>query len=696
MTNCNCRKIDNDYPERAALTGNFRKGAPRSFVVNSQSKRVGFVRTSGPDSAQLDLWVVENLDGKPSERCVVKANDLFSDSENLSATERARRERLRESGAGITAFSVDSDFSAVTFALSGRLWHVTIDGKAKRVGNYDSVVDPTISPDGKLIAFSEGADFVVAAIDGKEVFRKASEGQYITYGLADFIASEELGRYRGHWWSPESNAILFERNDETQVDVRWIADPTFPESEPRPHKYPSAGTKNSEVGLFVLNLETGNAAELNWDKKTFEYLGQVSWGKAGAHISVLNRAQDQMIGYTINQDSLAQIKLGKESQLTDIYKCSDKHWLNAETNFPAVKSNGEIFTKDDASTIAGVEPYTLVALNETDFIIGHYNEPWQFQFSKFGFDGVKTELTRADGYAGGLFDGDYGIAIQHALDLPTAKYQVKRNGETIYEIESFAEKAKIDPKPIIASISDRSLPTAVFFPENHQVGSHKLPVVVSIYGGPQHSEVIAATSPFAGNQWLANQGYAVVVIDNAGTPGKGGVWEREVKNDLTQVILNDQVKGLQAIFAQYPNDMDSTRVGINGWSFGGYLSALAVIDRPDVYHAAWAGAPVTDWRLYDSAYSERYLGHPEQNAAVYDNQSLIKKAYKLTRPLTLIHGLADDNVLAAHSLQLSGALLAAGISHNFIPLAGVSHMTPQVDIAKNLMLLMRDFFDANL
>ena len=228
------------------------------------------------------------------------------------------------------------------------------------------------------------------------------------------------------------------------------------------------------------------------------------------------------------------------------------------------------------------------------------------------------------------------------------------------------------------------------------MGSHKLPVVVAIYGGPHHSEVIAACSPFAGDQWLANQGYAVVVIDNAGTPGKGGAWEREVKNDLTEVILQDQVKGLKTIFAQYPNDMDENRVGINGWSFGGYLSALAVLDRPDVYHAAWAGAPVTDWRLYDTAYTERYLGNPNENPDVYDSQSLIKKAHKLTRPLTLIHGLADDNVLAAHSLQLSGALLAAGKSHNFIPLAGVSHMTPQVDITKNLMLLMRDFFDANL
>jgi dipeptidyl-peptidase-4 len=685
MTKCDCRKIDNHYPERAAITGNFRKGAPRSFVVNSASKRVGFVRTDGPDTAQLDLWVVENLDGNPTERCVVKAKDLFSDNENLSAAERARRERLRESGAGITSFSIDAEFNAVAFSLSGQLWHVSIDGKANRIGNYESVVDPRLSPNGKLIAFSESADFVIADTDGKEVFRKASEAEYITYGLVDFIAAEELGRYRGHWWSPDSQQIMFERNDETEVDIRWIADPTYPASEARPHKYPSAGTQNSKVSLFVLDVSKGLVSDLSWDREKFEYLGQVSWGKAGAHISVLNRAQNQMIGYTI-----------KDQKLSEIYQANDKHWLDAENGFPAVKSNGEIFTIEDALAIAGVEPFALTSLTDTDFTIGHYNEPWQFQITKFGFDGSTTALSLTDGYAGGTFDGEYGVVIQQALDLQRAKYFVKQNSETIYEIESFAEFSTINPNPIITSVSDRKLPTAVFFPEGHASGSHKLPVIVSIYGGPHHSEVVSAKSPFADNQWLANQGYAVVVIDNAGTPGKGGAWEREVKNDLTEVILSDQVKGLQSIFAQYPDDVDSTRVGIHGWSFGGYLSALAVLDRPDIYHAAWAGAPVTDWRLYDTAYTERYLGNPNENSDVYDRQSLIKKAHKLTRPLTLIHGLADDNVLAANSLQLSGALLAAGKPHNFIPLAGVSHMTPQVEITKNLKLLMRDFFDANL
>jgi dipeptidyl-peptidase 4 len=243
-------------------------------------------------------------------------------------------------------------------------------------------------------------------------------------------------------------------------------------------------------------------------------------------------------------------------------------------------------------------------------------------------------------------------------------------------------------------VTERSLPVVILWPEQSVAG--KLPILVNIYGGPHHSEVIAAQQSFYEDQWLANQGFCVVVIDNAGTPGKGPAWEREVYLDLSHTILEDQVAALKEICARFGDMVDETKVGIAGWSFGGYLSALAVLDRPDVYKAAWAGAPVTDWQLYDTAYTERYLSHPKTHPEVYRKNSLIHRAHKLSRPLTLVHGLADDNVLAAHSLQLSRALLAQGKAHSFLPLAGVSHMTPQEDITRNLMIMMLNFFKEHL
>jgi dipeptidyl-peptidase-4 len=168
-----------------------------------------------------------------------------------------------------------------------------------------------------------------------------------------------------------------------------------------------------------------------------------------------------------------------------------------------------------------------------------------------------------------------------------------------------------------------------------------------------------------------------------------------VLGDLATAPLEDQVDGLHAVAADHP-DLDLTRVVIRGWSFGGYLAALAVLRRPDVFHVAVAGAPVTEWRLYDTHYTERFLGHPDDAPDAYKRSSLLPHAASLERPLLLIHGLADDNVVAAHTLQLSSALLAAGRAHTVLPLSGVTHMTPQEVVAENLLLLQVAFLQEAL
>jgi dipeptidyl-peptidase-4 len=175
----------------------------------------------------------------------------------------------------------------------------------------------------------------------------------------------------------------------------------------------------------------------------------------------------------------------------------------------------------------------------------------------------------------------------------------------------------------------------------------------------------------------------------------GTDWERAVYHDLATVVLEDQVDALCAVAELHP-ELDLTRVGIRGWSFGGYLAALAVLRRPDIFHSAIAGAPVTDWRLYDTHYTERFLGNPRIDDAPYEATSLINEAHNLQRPLLLVHGLADDNVVAAHTLQLSSALLATGKPHEVLPLSGVTHMTPQPVVAENLLLHQLDFLRRTL
>jgi dipeptidyl-peptidase-4 len=200
-------------------------------------------------------------------------------------------------------------------------------------------------------------------------------------------------------------------------------------------------------------------------------------------------------------------------------------------------------------------------------------------------------------------------------------------------------------------------------------------VVVDVYGGPHHQQATRALGPQLLRQWIADHGFVVVAIDGHGTPGRGRAWSRAIQGSFGKVPLEDQVSGLSALGARLP-ELDLGRVGIMGWSFGGYLSALAVLKRPDVFRVAIAGAPVVDWRDYDTAYTERYLGQPSENEAGYEESSLLTYAPKLARPLLLIHGTSDDNVYFFHALKLSEALLRANRRFDFLPLPGFTHMVP--------------------
>jgi len=221
-------------------------------------------------------------------------------------------------------------------------------------------------------------------------------------------------------------------------------------------------------------------------------------------------------------------------------------------------------------------------------------------------------------------------------------------------------------------------------------------VLMSPYGGPHGRMVVAANNAFLSPQWFADQGFAVVVADGRGTPGRGPAWDRMVALDLAGPPLEDQVDALHAVAERYPGELDLDRVAIRGWSFGGYLAALAVLRRPDVFHAAVAGAPVTDWTLYDTHYTERYLGDPNQRPDVYRSCSLLEDAAGLERPLMIIHGLADDNVVFAHTLSLSSALLAGGRPHTVLPLSGITHLAADEVVAENLLLLQVEFLEAAL
>ncbi|MFI6438914.1 prolyl oligopeptidase family serine peptidase [Streptomyces sp. NPDC050759] len=691
------------FPRRHARTQRFTLGAPRAFTVAPDGSRVVFLRSnSGTDRAH-SLWVLDTADG--GERVAADPRALLGGAEeHLSAEERARRERSREGGAGIVGHATDAAVELASFALSGRLFTAELRvGTARELPVPGPVIDPRPAPDGRHIAYvAQGALRVVGAEGEGDRALAVPESDHVTYGLAEFIAAEEMGRSRGFWWSPQSDRLLVARVDDTPVRRWWISDPAHPEREPHHVPYPAAGTSNADVRLFVLALD-GARTEVSWDRGRYPYLARVHWSAAGAPL-LLVQARDQR--------SQLYLAVDPESGATRmVHADEDPTWLDLFPGVPCWSPSGQLVRIADeggARVLAvGERPLTgpqlhiraVLDVTEHDVLVSasagaeaespETGEVHVYRVNELGVERVSQE----SGVHSAVRAGGVTVLVSAALDRPGARARVLRDGKEAATVTSYAEDPGLTPRVTLAEGGARKIPCAVLMPQDY-AGDSRLPVLLDPYGGPHGQRVVAAHNPHLTSQWFADQGFAVVVADGRGTPGRSPAWEKAVRDDLAAVVLQDQVDALQALAVDFP--LDLSRVAIRGWSFGGYLAALAALRRPDVFHAAVVGAPVTDLRLYDTHYQERYLGHPDEQPEVYRRNSLVDDeglvdAAEPHRPMMIIHGLADDNVVVAHSLRLSSALLAAGRPHEVLPLSGVTHMTPQETVAENLLRLQLDF-----
>jgi dipeptidyl-peptidase-4 len=345
----------------------------------------------------------------------------------------------------------------------------------------------------------------------------------------------------------------------------------------------------------------------------------------------------------------------------------------------------------DGTTVTppGLQVRTAVVAGDT-VVFTAWEDPTQVSLWRWAGGAAPERLVGGGVVTGTAAGGGTVVATRRVLDRPGVICEVMSStAEVTATVTSQADAPLLTATVQFLEIGPERLRTGVVLPRDHRPG-HPLPVLMLPYGGPGAQMVLADQHMWLEAQWRADQGFAVVVCDGRGTPGRGPAWARRVHLDLADGVLTDQVTALQGAAAAVP-DLDLGRVGITGWSFGGFLSALAVLRRPDVFHAAVAGAPVTDWRLYDTYYTEKYLGHPDDDPSVYDRSSLLADAGKLTRPLLLVHGLVDDNVVVAHTLLLSQRLLEEGRAHAVLPLTGTTHMPSQEHVAENLLVLQMGF-----
>ncbi|HVM19995.1 MAG TPA: prolyl oligopeptidase family serine peptidase [Egibacteraceae bacterium] len=675
------------FPRRYAATQRFTLGAPRSLAIAPDGSRVVFVRSRAGDDPVGCLWVLDTATG--AERCIADPRDLAGD-DDLPPEERARRERAREGAGGIVSYATDRQVTAAVFALGSAAYVADlVDGGVTALAARPPVIAPRLDPAGSAVAFVQDRALWVLDLSSETAQRVTPEAaDAVSWGLPDFVAAEEMGRFRGYWWSPDGTALAVARVDETPVATWHIADATNPQAPPVEHRYPAAGTANADVSLHVARLD-GSLTEVDWGREELPYLASVSWGE-GEPLTVVAQSRDQQRLVVCAVDDAGGCRV--------VHEQVQRPWVELIAGLPAWLVDGRLVTAHDDPdtrrlavdgapvTPPGLQVRRLLHAGEHRLIFAASGDgPTSVAVWSCAPDGSDLKpLTRTDGVADGVAVDRATVVVERSLASPEVTTTVRGNGGR-HVITSHAERPPLTTNARELTLGDRDLRAVLLLPHGHD-GKQPLPVLLDPYGGPHAQRVLRSHNSHLQSQWFADAGFAVLVVDGRGTPGRGPAWEHAIAGDLAEAPLQDQVDALQACAAMHPGLLDLDRVAIKGWSFGGFLAALAVLRRPDVFHAAVAGAPVTDWSLYDTHYTERYLG-TDTAADSYKRCNLLAEAHRLERPLLLIHGLTDDNVVAAHTLRLSQALLEAGRPHAVLPLSGVTHMTPQEVVAENLLML---------
>ena len=771
------------FPRLRARTLRFGCGAPRSAQTVGDGSRALFLRSDGPEDLVTALWLSWfDESGEHHETKLADPRELLgaiADSEDVPAEEKARRERAREGGTGIVGYSADDDGNRIVFTINGRLFLTEIawndetgapEPHTRELAGewldedpemYTPVLNPRIAPDGEHVLYTTGSYLMLVDIGGElgdritAVYGVSVEDEdgnpaenTWKIGLAEFVAGEEMDRYDGFWWAPDSQHVLFESFDTADEPTWYISDPADPEKPAAGRRYPRALTRNADVYLTVITLAfdendryagiTGNA-DVDWDREAYEYVAAVNWRRGhDPLVLVQNRRQtrDQVLEVAVAADGAA---LGATRVLEEH---ANDQWIDLIHGTPAYTPDGRLvcplndMAADTNRLTVDGRPFTpagwnvravldvtdddvLAVVQRAPEIASEMPDAWagsgaasdaeslfgghdarSFDVVSMGYDGTITPVTTDPGQWTAS-RGERGIVVS-GRDMRSARARMRHIlGEQSATISSTAAEPGFTPNVTFTRLGEHRLYTAIIAPSPSSPYAHadKLPVLMKPYGGPGFQQVVASQSFYWEGQWWADQGFLVVTADGRGTTGRGPAWDRAIFENMKGVTLADQIEAVNALPEAVSRlNADGRRTGVPapdldkvcmiGWSYGGFLSALAVLDAPNVFKAACAGAPPTDWTLYDTHYTERYLG---LDPDVYYRNGLVQDAPKLERPLMLIHGFADDNVTIAHSLRLSQALMAAGRPHTFLPLTGITHMTNDETVAENLLTLQRDF-----
>lgn len=693
-------------------TRSFALGRPTGIKLTPDGRHALFLR-SGPRDRVMNLYEFDITSGQVRE--LLTADRLLGGAaEQLSAEEKARRERQRLTVRGIASYELSQDGKLLLVPLSGKLYVVEREGgKVSPVAGVDGPLDPHFSSDGRWISFVRDYDLHRVEWRTGKVERLTSGGsEEQPNGLAEFVAQEEMHRDRGYWWSPDSRMVAYQHSDLRAVEKLHILDPSRADRPPQSWHYPRAGRANATVSLHVLTFGAG-PVRVKWDAERYPYLAGVKWSE-GAPLCAVVQSRDQKDELLLRVDPAT-------GTTTELLHEHDDTWINLFGEAPHWIDSGRRFLWiSEADGRARVwlheaDGRRVRALNADDSFQLHglisVDEKRRVAYVSGAADATESHvfalaldeaaapkaLTRQSGKNGMTFSKNHEAVLTTFSDLSHLSTQAvgKIAGGAAALLPSVAEKPAYLPNVEVLRVGPHNeFDAAIVRPRDFRSGV-KYPVVVSVYGGPGGGVVHRTAAMYFYQQWLADQGFIVVSSDNRGVDNRGRAWERAIYGDFADIPLDDQITALRAMGAKYP-ELDLSRVGITGWSFGGYMAALAVIRRGDVFAAGAAGAPVVDWTDYDTHYTERYLNTPQANPEGYRKSSILTYADQLHRPLLLLHGTADDNVYFGNSLKLTDALLKAGKPFELVPLAGVTHLLPDPDLRFRVESRIAEFFRRTL
>ncbi|WP_439532425.1 DPP IV N-terminal domain-containing protein [Polymorphobacter sp.] len=674
-----------------ALSGS----VPRLLTIAPDGTHLAWLKPRADDLQRYDLWLRDTATG--AERMLVDSTALSPAPAELSEAELMRRERARLRGSrGIVDYQWAPDGQSVLVPLDGDIWLAPLKGEPRRLTDTpETELEARLSRKGRYLSMVRNQNLhVLELATGATRALTQDGGGLVSYGLAEFIAQEEMGRSSGHWWSPDDARIAVARIDETRVAVAVRAAIGATSTKVTEQRYPFAGTANVRISLAILDPE-GKRPPVNVDLGPDEdiYLARVRW-LAADRLVVVRQPRDQsrldLLDVDVKTGATRLILSTRSKTWVDLHDSlaaipgsTDLVWLSEESGHRHLyRAQGERLTPITRGDWSVSE---MLAIGDGQLLFtGFADTPLEKALYRVPLDGsaAPVRLSLPGHWAEAVADrtGRKALVTSSAPGQPPRIDLIDTRSGTSTVIAAptmadipYASYAADHVVPRFGTLKAADGKTDLYYsllvPKGLKRGA-RAPVFFEVYGGPGHQQVRNAWGPMM-HQWLVRQGWIVFTLDNRGTPGRGTAFRDAIYKGLGTVEPEDQMAGLAWLKAQ--PFVDPGRVAVYGWSYGGYMVLRLMTKYPDAFAAGIAGAPVTDWTLYDTHYTERYLGNPATDKTPYTASDVTPDAGALARPLLIVHGLADDNVIFDHSARMIAALQKAGRPFRVMPYPGETH-----------------------